>query len=142
MRSTERVRAWLPLIAEKYGIVSLNDAGAGDLNWIQHVEWKNDLFYRSYDIFPRNPQVVKFDIIKETLPRADSILCRMVLNHLGQDGADVAIQRFRESGATYLIANRYDRDDREFHRVEIGWDPLEETRDGPEEGCYIGIWKL
>jgi hypothetical protein len=124
----------------RYGITSLNDAGAGDLNWIRLIPWEID--YKAFDLVPRHPDVQEFDIVRETLPRADAILCRMVFNHIGQAGTDVAIQRFRESGASYLIANRYKRNDRAFHRVEIGWEPLEETRDGPEEECYIGIWKL
>jgi hypothetical protein len=66
----------------------------------------------------------------------------MVLNHLGQGRTDEVIQLFRDSGARYLITNHYDRDEREFHRVEIPWEPLEMTEDGHEDGCYIGIWKL
>ena len=140
LRYTERIREWLPAICAKYGIVSVNDAGAGDLNWIRHVEW--NVWYRAFDLVPRHPSVRELDITRDLLPPADAILCRMVFNHLGQERTDSVIQLFRDSGARYLITNHYDRGDREFHRVEIPWSPLEKVEDGHEDGCYIGIWKL
>jgi hypothetical protein len=140
IRSTEQIRQWLPIMLYRYNILSINDAGAGDLNWISQIPWNID--YNAFDLYPRHPDVQEWDITKKVLPKADAILCRMVLNHLGQTRTNKAIQLFKESGAEYLITNRYKRDDREFHRVEIPGEPLEEVRDGPEDECYIGIWKL
>jgi hypothetical protein len=140
MRYSENIRQWLPKIAHKYDIRSLNDAGAGDMNWIQHVEW--DVDYRPFDLYPRRKGVVQFDITKATLPTADAILCRFVLNHLGQKRADEAIRRFRNSGARWLIATQFDRGDRPFHRITLPGEPLERVPDGHEDKCYIGIWRL
>ncbi|RAX29143.1 UNVERIFIED_CONTAM: hypothetical protein DQE83_28620, partial [Escherichia coli] len=78
-------REWLPKMAEKYGIESVADAGAGDLHWTPLIDWK--VKYLPFDLIPRSRKVKKCDITRTKLPVTDAILCRMVLNHLG-DGDD------------------------------------------------------
>lgn len=145
MASTEAVRAWLPDIVKQYSISSICDAGAGDLHWIKHVEW--DVDYIGFDLVPRHDSVRPIDITKEVLPTSDAILCRMVFNHLDQDRTDRAIELFKQSGAKYLIANRYDNtgieEPRPFRQVEVRLgEPIAEVRDGPDEGCYLCLWSL
>lgn len=99
------------------------------------------MWYRAFDLVPRHPQVRKCDITSDILPYSDAILSRMVFNHLGQAKTDEAIALFRESGAKYLITNRYEFKTRDFHRISL-WEPLEEAPDGHEDGCFIGIYEL
>lgn len=147
MANTENVREWLPRIVAKYRINSLNDAGAGDRHWIDTIRWHNEMrMLCCFDLIPRRADVLKLDITKDTMPPADAILCRHVLNHLDPTRIGMALQRFREC-APYLIATQFDRFDgsKEFTRVDLrSWlgNPIEWTHDGGAEGCLLAIWSL
>ena len=101
IESTRLIRSYLPKIAEKYGIQTVVDAGAGDLHWIRGVLW--DVDYQGFDLLPRHTDVIQFDITKDVLPKADMILCRHVLNHLSIQFSERAIENFRTSGSRYLL---------------------------------------
>lgn len=145
MEATRNAREWLPQIASKYDIFSVNDAGAGDMAWIRKVEWS--VFYEPFDLIPRTPEVTKWDITKDPLPQCDAILCRMVLNHL-QERIEQTIPLLRQS-AKYLIATQFDADgpnrERQFTRLDLRkWlgEPLEWVQDGHEEGCKLALWRM
>ena len=145
MESTARARDWLPCVCHEYGIRSVNDAGAGDLHWMRHVEW-GGITVRYFDLIPRSGEILQLDITKQTMPRADVILCRHVLNHLDSIRIGMALDRFREC-ASYLIATQFDRFDgsREFTRVDLrAWlgDPLQSTNDGGADNCKLSLWKI
>lgn len=106
IESTRLIRSYLPRIADQYGISSVVDAGAGDLHWIRSVQWGVE--YRGFDLHPRHPNVIKLDITKEVLPKADMILCRHVLNHLSIQFSERAIEKFRASEARYLLMTNCD----------------------------------
>ena len=149
MEATVAARKWLPDLMFFYDINSVCDAGAGDLHWQRRTHWKAE--YTPFDLIPRMPEVTRLDICKETLPKADAILCRHVLNHLDSVRVAMAIERFRESGARYLIATQFDYtvpgDTREFCRLDLR--PLlgaylEAIDDGgpPDSNCKLAIWNL
>lgn len=101
MENTVKQREWLPLMVEKYGIKSIADIGAGDLNWIKHIDW--DVKYTPYDLVPRHESVTEFDIVNEVAPEADALLCLWVLNHLPYEQCEVALENLVNSGSRYLI---------------------------------------
>ncbi len=142
--NTKVVLEWLPRICEAWEFQSVCDAGAGDLHWIQYIDWSAD--YRPFDVVPRHPDVKELDITKEVLPACDVILCRMVLNHLGQGRTDSVLDLFRQS-SKYLIASRYDNtgmaEIRPFRDLDLNLgEPLAECPDGHEPGCYLSLWEL
>ena len=96
-------RAWLPRMVEKYDIRSISDIGAGDMNWIELINWPHSVEYKPFDLVPRRPEVVEFDIVQEVPERADCLMCLWVLNHLPEDHARTAMGHFRASGSEYLI---------------------------------------
>lgn len=98
---TQEQRQWIPEIAEKYGVRTVADIGAGDLNWIRLMKW--DVEYTAYDLVPRHESVVKFDLIAEIPPKVDMILCLWVLNHLPPDSSRQAIKNLKASGSKYLM---------------------------------------
>ena len=104
---TRLVRALLPPLMSDYNLHSLNDAGAGDLNWISEIEW-NGVTYQGFDLVPRHDDVEELDITDEILPRADMILCRHVLNHLSPKLAMDALDNFVASGSRYLLVTNCD----------------------------------
>jgi hypothetical protein len=157
LQNTANIRRWLPWRVIRYGIHTLNDAGAGDMHWIRQIDWGDwAVEYRPFDLVPRLPEVKRLDITTETMPKADAILCRMVLNHLvdvkgeerDETRIEMALERFRES-ATYLFATHFEgpRPQRapQFARLDLTkWlgEPLDAVQDGHETECRLAVWRL
>lgn len=123
MRETKKQREWIPKIIERYNIKSIADIGAGDLNWIKHTDLSG-VEYQAYDLVPRDPSVVKFDLLQEIPPKVDLIMCLWVLNHFPYDHCQKAIENLKASGAKYLMMTdrpRYHKD----QPPEIHMEPLE-----------------
>ena len=86
---TETQRIALAEWSRKYGIRTVVDVGAGDLNWIGLTSWAVN--YLPLDLIPRRPDVIAFDLVREIPPPADLTLCLWVLNHLPEDEARLAL---------------------------------------------------
>lgn len=114
---TAQIRGHLPKIAERYGVRTVADAGAGDLHWLPLVEW--DVEYQGFDLYPRHPDVTPFDITKEILPKVDLILCRHVLNHLSIRFSERAIENFKLSGSRYLLMTNCDNQAAYWREFEL-----------------------
>ena len=54
LSETKAQRQWIPEIIGKYGIKTIADIGAGDLNWITHMNM-GGVEYAAYDLVPRKP---------------------------------------------------------------------------------------
>jgi len=95
----------LPRFVEEYEIDTLADMGAGDLFWMAGIVESLCLDkYAPYDLVVRHKDVTQFDITTQTLPHPfDLILCRHVLNHISPRMARDALQRFKDSGSTWLL---------------------------------------
>lgn len=119
LSATTGLRLWLPATLAFLGVEILVDAGCGDLNWTRELVGKLHL-YLGFDIVPELVDEVRArmqdqphclfaqtDIVTATLPRSDAILCRDVLTHLPLDAVLMALKRFRQSGARYLIATTH-----------------------------------
>ena len=136
LKSTEKQREWIPTILEKYNIKSIADIGAGDLNWIKHIDL-GDIEYQAYDLVPRHPEVRSFDIVQKKAPKVDLIICFWVLNHMPINQCKQAIKNIKKSGAKYLMmtdVERYHKDQPE----EIKMDYIECL----DNGELLGTIKL
>ena len=102
LEATRTQREWLGYIFDKYEIRSIADIGAGDLNWIQHMNL-DGIEYRPFDLVPRHPDVTAFDLVREVPPQVDCILCLWVLNHMPYEACEMALANLKASGARYLI---------------------------------------
>lgn len=142
-------RRWLPRVAERHGIRTLNDAGAGDMQFIRAVQWTTGVTVRPFDLVARREEVQPIDITRERMPMADAILCRMVLNHLAPDQVAAALWQFWAS-APLLIATQYHG---AYASVSSDWtrydlsrwlgEPLEAgVQDGSDDRCYLTLWRL
>lgn len=140
-KNTAVIRALLQLIVEQYNIKSISDAGAGDLSWIEHVEWPHQVVYVAYDLVPRHETVYEFDITSEILPATDLILCRYVLNHLPPDLELIALENFKSSGSKYLLTT-YAVPDNDY--ISILGKQLERVFEKNKNGrdWYYALWKL
>ena len=102
LSETKAQRQWIPEIIGKYGIKTIADIGAGDLNWIVHTDL-GGAEYTPYDLVPRRKDVIAFDLLHEVPPRVDMIMCLWVLNHLPYDHCKKAIENLKASGSKFLM---------------------------------------
>ena len=100
---TEIQREWILRMVGKYGIRTIHDIGAGDLNWIKVIKWPYPVKYRAFDLVPRRSDVRQFDLIHEKPQAVDLTMCLWVLNHMPEDHARVALDNLRASGSKYLM---------------------------------------
>jgi Glycosyltransferase (GlcNAc) len=121
LAQTETLRPRLQEVLHGLGVRSLIDAGCGDLNWMQKISADLDL-YLGVDIVEdlvldlrkrftsrKNHFFNTADVTSDRLPAVDAILCRDVLTHLSLPLVSLALQRFRESGAKFLITTTFPR---------------------------------
>jgi SAM-dependent methyltransferase len=115
---TEEIRRRLPDLFQRYGITSVVDAACGDFFWMRHVCLEN-VTYIGVDIvapliainterFGRGTAEFRLlDVTSQPVPRADLIICRDLLVHLDYATAKRAVENFRASGSTYLLATTF-----------------------------------
>src|SRR5688572_27037131 len=56
LEATAAQRRWIPHLIDRYGLASIVDVGAGDLNWIKHTDLRG-AHYTPLDLVPRRPEV-------------------------------------------------------------------------------------
>ena len=140
--NTANARAALARWCKQYSLLSVNDAGAGDLVWLRGIEW--NVFYRAFDLVPRHMTVLPLDISTETLPPCDLIVCRWVLNHLDPARVDSALALFRQSGS-YLAATQFDGGRRCLGHLDLRGQLgpyLDAVPDAGVPGCSLALWRL
>jgi len=102
LEATRAQRRWIPQLVDAYGIRTIVDVGAGDLNWIRHTDLRGAQ-YTPLDLVPRLPEVKVFDLVREVPPAADLLLCLWVLNHLDLESCRRAIENLQASAARLLL---------------------------------------
>jgi hypothetical protein len=100
--ATEQQRAWIPQIIAQYGIKTIADIGAGDLNWVSQIDLQG-VDYRAYDLVPRHESIAQFDLLEEIPPKVDCIMLFWVLNHFPFEECRNAISNIKASGAKYVM---------------------------------------
>jgi hypothetical protein len=115
LSATTEVREWLPAVIRKYRIGLLADIPCGDAHWIDIP--KLQCVYVGFDVLPELIEANRegkpwyvwqvLDAVNEVPPPFDAILCRDLLVHLSLHDAQHVLANFRESGATWLIANTF-----------------------------------
>lgn len=103
LAATKEQSIWIPKMIRKYKIKTIADIGAGDLNWIKHIKMPKSWDYKAYDLVPRHPDVIQFDLLREVPPQVDLLMVLWVLNHFEYDHCLMALQNIKASGAKYLM---------------------------------------
>jgi hypothetical protein len=117
--ATAALRSELPRLLKKLNVTSLLDAPCGDAGWINAANLGVTTI--GIDIVPELIADLRAraergeitgdyrlaDITRDALPRCDAILCRDCLVHLSFANIERAIENFRRSGATWLIATTF-----------------------------------
>ena len=96
------------------------DAPCGDMNWASEIQFKKKIKYYGFDIVEQLIQdnKLKFkkrrefhfdkkDVIKDSLPKVDLILCRDLIIHFPIEYVIEAIKNFIKSGSKYLLVTQH-----------------------------------
>lgn len=149
LANTESAREAIIRIVSERRILSVCDAGAGDLHWISKIQWPDGLAYQAFDWVPRAPCVRRLDIRTQTLPRCDLILCRFVLGHMNPEWVKSALELFRHAGR-YLLATTHPGENPTDAAVFNRWnlaaapfglgEPMESVKDCKDSD--LALWEL
>ncbi|MEE9270660.1 MAG: class I SAM-dependent methyltransferase [Candidatus Krumholzibacteria bacterium] len=116
--ATRVVRQHLPGLFDKFHIRTVVDIPCGDFNWMSEVDL-GGVLYEGYDIVPELVEAnrsqysadnIKFgrrDLMKDSLPRADLIICRDCLLHYPNSHVHRAVRNMKESGSRYLLTTTF-----------------------------------
>lgn len=118
LEQTESIRSLIPYLLILFNIKTLLDAPCGDFNWMKEVNL-GETKYIGVDIVKpmvldnitkygnSNKRFLYLDILSDTLPKADLILCRDCLVHFPVKQVIQAIKNFKKSGAKYLLTTTF-----------------------------------
>jgi hypothetical protein len=120
LSATIGLRRQLPQVFSLLGVNSIIDAGCGDFNWLSRIDGGLQS-YLGIDIVEKmieanralygsqlKRQFAVGDVVFDSLPRADLILCRDCLTHLPFSQIKRALANFKRSGARYLLTTHFE----------------------------------
>ncbi|HEV2706829.1 MAG TPA: class I SAM-dependent methyltransferase [Pyrinomonadaceae bacterium] len=163
---TETIRRALPALLASVGARSLLDAPCGDFNWMRYVELQG-VEYTGADVVPeliaRNQQMhgrrdrsfIVADVTRDSLPRADVVLCRDCFIHLSFRDINAALANFKRSGSGFLLATTHVNVTENEDMATGGWrsvnlqaapfnfpEPRQLLVEDAELGKCLGLWNL
>lgn len=143
--NTEEIRRFIPHVIESCGIKTIADVGCGDQNWIHDclpTDPSCGIKYVGFDILPRRPAVIQFDVTREVLAcRFDLVMCIYVLNHVYPDAAERALRLIKESRSTFLLMSYSDSDQYSLAGAGELVDSCFHKNTGRHTWRY-GLWKI
>lgn len=123
LSNTKNVLHGLSVIINEFDIIKINDAGCGDLWWIQHfVNQHPTIDYKGYDLYDRpswkelNIPCEKLDISAKPMRPSDLIICRDVFIHWPNHYILKALDLFRQTGKL-LYSTTYTGEHYEFENT-------------------------
>lgn len=125
LAATAALRTVLPPLLGRLAVVTLLDAPCGDLNWIartdlsavhyigadfdpEHCAAARARDFNPPAFAPRTRQILERDLIRDTLPAAELILCRDFLQHLPTEQALAALGNLANASTRYLLVTSHD----------------------------------
>ena len=119
---TEKLRKNFPTLLNRFNIKSMFDGPCGDFHWMQHVLKEpslKDFKYIGGDIVKPmieqnnvkygndNVKFIHVDIIKDTLPQVDMMMCRDCLFHLSFEDINKVLKNFVNANIPYFFATSH-----------------------------------
>ena len=138
LEETEPIRRELPALLAELGASSLLDLPCGDFHWMQHTDLSGVRYIGGDlvgDLIECNQkkhscdgvEFQKIDLVNDTLPAVDVILCRDCLVHLSFADAQAALSNIARSGAGWLLATSFPSVTRNDDIVTGQWRPINLT---------------
>lgn len=119
LQQTENIRRVLPRLVEAFHVKRMLDVPCGDFNWMQHALRDMDVSYIGGDIVRdltadlqrrygnERTSFRHINLITDTLPQADLLLCRDCLFHLSIADIARALSNFVASGIPYILTTTH-----------------------------------
>jgi SAM-dependent methyltransferase len=132
---TRAIREGLPVLLKRFNVRTLLDAPCGDFSWLSLLQLGLDE-YLGVDIVPQliaenkrqygssNCRFMEGDIVEQTLPTFDLILCRDCLVHLSFVECLEVVQKFLDTGSKYLLATTFPNVVQNCDITTGSWRPL------------------
>jgi len=135
LEETEPIRRALPAMLAELGAASLLDLPCGDFHWMQHTDLSGidyiggdlvgELIERNRAQHARDGVAFrKLDLVYDTLPAVDAVLCRDCLVHLSFADAQAALANIARSGAKWLLTTSFPGVTRNDDIVTGQWRPI------------------
>ncbi len=172
LKVTKNLRTKLPKMLRLLKVSALLDAPCGDFNWLAQTDLSRVKYVGAdldednlkearlrYDLTsslrPRSVSFLHRDLLTDSLPRADAVMCHDFLQHLPHDMVRAVLQNFARSGARWFLATSHGNaknDDislpGEFRPLNLTVPPLSLTqpawsiKDPPDSGRVLGVWPM
>ena len=169
---TALLKTVLPGLFAELGIDSILDIPCGDFHWMQDLDLAtidycgadivSDLVASNNDQFGGDSvRFLQKDLIRDSLPQVDLLLCRDCLVHLSATDIRSALKNICDSGATYLLTTTFSARTKNIDIATGQWRPVNlelSPFDLPapmrliNEGCTesngefadkaLGLWRL
>ena len=138
LEETEPIRRELPALLAELGAASLLDLPCGDFHWMQQTDLGSvryiggdlvgDLIERNRAQHARDGVAFqKLDLVHDTLPAVDAVLCRDCLVHLSFADVQAALANIARSGAKWLLTTSFPGVTRNDDIVTGQWRPINLT---------------
>jgi hypothetical protein len=134
---TARLRADLPLLFQALQVRTLLDLPCGDFRWMSRTNCYLDRYIGAdivEEIVTRNiglfatldgrTEFRKLDLLSDTLPAADAILCRDCFVHLSYANIGKALANLSASNLRWLIATTFTDLQENHDAIDGDWRPL------------------
>ncbi len=143
LENTKNVRKELVRLINQFKIKKFLDVPCGDFNWIQHIINK-DIQYVGGDIVTElitlnkkkfidsNIEFIELNLIEDSLPQADLMLCRDCLIHLSNNNIKKFLNNFINSEIKYLLVTSYETN---LDKKKIGYNS--EIKDGDFRPTFL-----
>lgn len=159
--STTNIRKWIPKIVKSLDIKSILDLPCGDLNWMQAIIPEMNVEYTGVDVSSRviahnrekysMLQFLELNAYEDEIPQADLIISRDFLQHVPTAHAEKILEKFKASGARYLLTTTRTLADNlpditvgDYHpfNANIFLGKPELLIQEPEEHQYLALWRI
>ena len=138
LEETEPLRRKLPELLRELNASTLLDLPCGDFHWMQNVDLTGVHYIGGDlvgDLVERNHakhacdgvEFRKMDLVNDTLPAADVILCRDCLVHLSLTDMQAALVNISRSGAKWLLTTNFPSVTQNDDIVTGQWRPVNLT---------------
>jgi hypothetical protein len=118
IQQTKRIAGELPALFKEFDISTVLDIPCGDFHWMKNVGLGNieyigadivkDLIERNSEWYARDGLRFRhLDLIRDTLPKVDLVLCRDCLVHLSFSHIFAALRNVRNSGSEFLLTTTF-----------------------------------
>lgn len=135
LEETNPIRKRLRKMLSELEARTLLDLPCGDFHWMQHVDLSginyiggdlvSELVKRNQAKYAREGvEFRKINLVKDSLPAADVILCRDCLVHLSFDDVQAAFENMTKSDAKWLLATNFPDVKRNDDIVTGQWRPI------------------